>query len=74
MVLEKADPELAADLVDRGIMLTGGGALLKGLDHFIAEDTQLAVNVVPDPLDCVVRGCGTMLEQMELLQAVSKAV
>ncbi len=74
VVLEKADPELAADLVDRGIMLTGGGALLKGLDQFIAEDTNLAVRVVPDPLDCVVRGCGAMLEQMDLLQAVSKAV
>ncbi len=73
VVLEQTDPELSSDLVDRGIVLTGGGALLRGLPEFIAEDTHLQVNVADNPLDCVVNGAGIMLDQMDLLQRVSKA-
>ncbi len=59
--LEKIPPELAADIIDRGIMLTGGGALLKGLDKLIAEETKIPVNVAADPLDCVAAGTGICL-------------
>ncbi|MBR6939867.1 MAG: rod shape-determining protein, partial [Clostridia bacterium] len=55
-------PELAADIIDRGIMLTGGGALIKGLDKLIAEETKIPVRVAAKPLDCVVDGTGICLE------------
>lgn len=73
VVLEQTDPELASDLVDHGILLTGGGALLKGLPEFLSEDTHLEVRVAEDPLDCVVNGAGVMLNQLDLLQRVSRA-
>lgn len=62
--LERTPPELSADIIDRGIMLTGGGALLKGLDQLIAKETGIPVNVAERPLDCVVDGTGRMLEDM----------
>ena len=61
-LLEQTPPELAADIVDRGIVLTGGGALLKGMDHAISEETRLTVVVAEDPLTCVARGTGQALE------------
>lgn len=62
--LERTPPELSADIIDRGIMLTGGGALLRGLDQLIANETGIPVNVAESPLDCVVDGTGKLLEDM----------
>jgi rod shape-determining protein MreB len=62
--LESAEPELAADLVETGIYLAGGGALLRGLDKAIAEKTGLDVNMVDDPLSCVARGTSVYLDNL----------
>jgi rod shape-determining protein MreB len=69
--LEKTPPELAADIVDNGIILTGGGALLTNLDVLIKEKTGLPVSIAEDPLTCVVRGCGKVLESIDLLRQVT---
>ncbi|MGL6174008.1 MAG: rod shape-determining protein [Cellulosilyticaceae bacterium] len=63
--LEKTPPELSADIMESGIMLTGGGALLKGLDTLISLETGMPVNIAEDPLDCVARGTGLALENIE---------
>lgn len=63
-LLEKTPPELSADIYDRGIILTGGGALLKGLDERLRRETQLPVHVADDPLTAVVRGAGKVLEDL----------
>lgn len=68
--LERTPPELAADILDRGIMLTGGGALIKGLDQRIREETGLPVHVADDPLSAVVRGTGRVLEDISRYQSV----
>ena len=68
--LEQTPPELGADIAERGMMLTGGGALLRDLDRLLAEETGLPVLVAEDPLTCVVRGCGMALESMERLGAI----
>ena len=60
--LEQTPPELGADIAVRGLMLTGGGALLRDLDRLIMEETGLPVVIADDPLTCVVRGCGLALE------------
>jgi rod shape-determining protein MreB len=60
--LERTPPELASDILERGIILTGGGALLRGLDKKLREETNLPVNVAEDPLTCVARGAGKVLE------------
>ena len=70
IVLEKTPPELAADIVDRGIVLTGGGALLKGLDQLLREETSLPITVVEDPLSTVVMGTGKALDSIHLLKEV----
>jgi rod shape-determining protein MreB len=70
IALENTAPELAADIVDQGIVLTGGGALIQGLDEHLKEETGLPVVVADDPLTCVVRGCGKALENMEKLQTI----
>jgi rod shape-determining protein MreB len=62
--LEQTPPELAADIVDRGIVMTGGGALLRGLDTLLKEETNLPINVVDDPLLCVVLGAGKVLDNV----------
>jgi rod shape-determining protein MreB len=62
--LEQTPPELSADILDKGIVVTGGGALLKGLDKRLREETNLAINIAEDPLTCVVRGTGEVLENM----------
>jgi len=62
--LERTPPELSSDILDRGIVLTGGGALLRGLDKRLRQETNLPVNVADDPLTCVVRGTGRVLENM----------
>ncbi|MFR7478630.1 MAG: rod shape-determining protein, partial [Acutalibacteraceae bacterium] len=60
--LEKTPPELSADIIDHGIMLTGGGALLRGLDQLVSRETGMPVHVAERPLDCVVDGTGKRLE------------
>ena len=62
--LERTPPELASDILDKGIIMTGGGAMLKGLDARLREETNLPVNLADDPLTCVVRGTGKVLENM----------
>ncbi len=69
-VLEETPPELLTDIVERGIFLTGGGALIRGLDKKIAEESKLPVWVSDDPLTTVVRGCGEVLENLDLLSKV----
>jgi rod shape-determining protein MreB len=63
--LEQTPPELGADVAERGIVLTGGGALLKDLDRLIEEETGLPVIIAEDPLTCVARGGGRALEMMD---------
>lgn len=67
ITLEKSPPELAADIIDKGIVLTGGGALLRNLDRFLSEETCLPVSVAENPLDCVAVGTGKALENLHLL-------
>lgn len=64
--LEKTPPELAADIIDHGIMLTGGGALLRGLDKLLSAETKIPVNIATNPLDCVADGTGICLENDNL--------
>lgn len=71
VILENTPPEIAADIVDRGIVLAGGGALLRGLDALIRERTGLPVTVADDPLTAVVRGVGSMLDDLDLLRRVA---
>ncbi len=71
--LEKTPPELSADIMDHGIMLTGGGALLRGLDKLIADETGMPVNIADNPLDCVADGTGIYLES-EMLKLIGKRV
>jgi rod shape-determining protein MreB len=70
IALEQTPPELGADIADRGMVLTGGGALLRDLDRLLMEETGLPVIVAEDPLTCVVRGCGIALERMDKLGAI----
>lgn len=65
VTLERTPPELSADIVDRGVVLAGGGALLRGLDQLLSKETGLHVTVAEDPLTAVVLGTGTYLEQLE---------
>jgi rod shape-determining protein MreB len=69
--LERTPPELSADIMDRGIVLSGGGALLRGLDHRLREETGLPVVLAEDPLASVVLGTGRVLEDIDLLRKVS---
>ena len=62
MALENTAPELAADIVDQGIVLTGGGALIQGLDDYLREETGLPVSIAEDPLSCVALGTGRAME------------
>lgn len=69
--LEKTPPELAADIMDKGIMLTGGGALLYGLDKLINKETDMPVNIAEEPLNCVAIGAGMSLDNIDKLGPVS---
>ncbi|MCK5504898.1 MAG: rod shape-determining protein, partial [Thermodesulfovibrionia bacterium] len=71
VALENTPPELASDIVDRGIILAGGGALLKGLDSLIRSETGLPVIVAEDPLLAVVYGVGKVLDDLDILRRVS---
>ena len=68
--LERAEPELSADLVENGIWIAGGGALLRGIDEVISESTGLDVSIAPEPLTCVAQGTSIYLENLELWKAV----
>ena len=68
VALENTPPELSSDLVDRGITMAGGGSLLKGLDQLISRETGLPVAVAEDPLFCVVKGIGKMLENLDFFK------
>src|SRR6187399_1378759 len=71
VTLERCPPELSADLVDRGLVLAGGGALLRGLDRLLQEETGLPVHVAEDPLSAVAEGAGRVLSEIEFLRKVS---
>lgn len=71
VALERTPPELSADISDRGIVLTGGGALLRNLDKRIREETGLPVSIAEDPLACVALGTGTMLTEFKLLRRIA---
>jgi len=70
VTLEKTPPELAADIMEFGIMLTGGGALLDGLDKLINKETGMPVKIAEEPLDCVAIGTGIALENYDTLKRV----
>jgi rod shape-determining protein MreB len=71
MTLEKTPPELAADIVDRGIVLVGGGALLRDFDHVLRQETKLPILRSDDPFTAVVHGAGKVLDNLQLLRDVA---
>ena len=71
VALERTPPELSADIVDRGIVLTGGGSMLKNLDKRLREETGLPLAMAEDPLSSVVLGAGKMLSDFDLLRKIS---
>ena len=71
VTLERCPPELSADLVDRGLMLAGGGALLRGLDKLLSDETGLPVHVAEDPLSAVAEGAGKVLQELSFLRKVT---
>ncbi|MBW6432108.1 rod shape-determining protein, partial [Patescibacteria group bacterium] len=70
MTVEETPPELVADIMEKGIVLAGGGALLRGLDRLVSLSTKMPVHVADDPLTCVVRGAGLVLEDIDKLKEV----
>ncbi|MCL5046868.1 MAG: rod shape-determining protein [Actinobacteria bacterium] len=72
ITLEKTPPELAADIMDRGIMMTGGGSLLKGLDKLVSKETGMPVHVSDEALLCVVKGTGKVLEMIDFLRKTGR--
>lgn len=74
LTLEQTPPELAADIMERGIVLAGGGALLRGLDSLVSMETGMPVHIAPDPLSCVVIGTATALEESESNPALKKVL
>ena len=72
VTLEHCPPELSADLVDRGLVLAGGGALLRGLDKLLSEETGLPVHIAEDPLSAVAEGAGKVLSELEFLKKVTR--
>jgi rod shape-determining protein MreB len=71
IALEHTPPELASDIVDKGIVLAGGGALLRNLDFLLREETRLPVTLADDPLTAVVMGTGKVLDELSLLRDVT---
>jgi len=69
-VIEETPPELVSDILERGMILAGGGSLLRGIDKLIAEETGMPVWVTEKPMEAVVRGCGMVLENEKLLRQV----
>ena len=72
--LERTPPELAADIFNRGIMLTGGGALLQGLDELISNETEVPVFIADDPLSCVAIGTGRMLSEPAFRRVLEQCI
>jgi rod shape-determining protein MreB len=72
--LERTPPELAADLIEHGIVMAGGGSLLKGLDKLISEETGLPVHIAEDPLTAVANGTGKVLSEIRYLKKVTISV
>jgi len=70
-VLESTPPDLAGDIVENGIILTGGGALIRGLDKYLSDSVRLPVYMAEDPLLCVAKGTGKAMEDMNLLSQLS---
>ncbi len=68
--LEQTPPELASDVMDKGIIMTGGGALLKGLDRLLSDETGMPVHIAENPLDCVALGTGKVLDELHILRRV----
>jgi rod shape-determining protein MreB len=73
LALEETPPELVADIMQFGITLAGGGALLKGLDRRLMNETRMPVRIAEDPLTCVVRGAGRIVESLEKYDRVLKS-
>jgi rod shape-determining protein MreB len=73
ITLERCPPELSADLIERGIVIAGGGALLRGIDRLVAKETGLPVHIADDPLSAVAEGTGRVLQQLELLKRVASS-
>ncbi|MGI6538916.1 MAG: rod shape-determining protein [Caldicoprobacterales bacterium] len=71
LTLEKTPPELASDVMEKGIVLTGGGALLDGMDQLVRQETGMPVRVADNPLDCVVLGAGKVVEELETLKRIA---
>ena len=71
--LEETPPELSADIIDHGITLTGGGALLRGLDKLISKETGMPVQIAENPLDCVAQGAGKLLENTNAMKELLSA-
>ncbi|MBA7715713.1 Cell shape-determining protein MreB [subsurface metagenome] len=69
--MEQTPPELSADVVDKGIVLTGGGALLKNLDVLLREETRLPITITDDPITTVVLGAGKVLDNLSLLKEIT---
>ena len=74
VALERCPPELSSDLIDHGMMLAGGGALLRGLDKLLSEETGLPAHVAEDPLSAVAEGAGKVLSEIEFLKKVTSGV
>jgi rod shape-determining protein MreB len=73
LTLERCPPELAADLVDRGIVMAGGGALVRGIDRLVAQETGLPVHIADDPLSAVAEGTGRVLQELSFLKRVASS-
>ena len=72
--LERTHPELAADIVERGIMLAGGGALIRGINDLVTQETGIFTHIAEDPLLCVVNGCGEILDDFRKLKKIVDTV
>ena len=70
LTLEKTPPELASDIVEKGIVITGGGALIKNIDKLLSQKTEMPVYIAENPVECVVKGTGKTLEDLERLKEV----
>jgi rod shape-determining protein MreB len=71
LTLERCPPELSADLVDRGLVMAGGGSLIRGIDRLVAEETGLPVHLADDPMSAVAEGTGRVLQEIEFLKRVA---
>jgi rod shape-determining protein MreB len=71
--LERCPPEQSADLVDRGIVIAGGGALLRGIDRLVSQETGLPVHIAEDPLSAVAEGTGRVLQELQFLKRVASS-